>query len=64
MSRDDLPEHMERLADVLERAERSASPEALEQAREITRAVLDVHEAGLRKLLASKTGWPSSMSQA
>jgi hypothetical protein len=52
MTTDDLAECMERLAGVLERAETTLSPEALDDAREITRAVLDVHEAGLRKLLA------------
>jgi len=46
---------MERLATLIERlesAESSASREALEPAREVARAVLDVHEAGLRELLA------------
>jgi hypothetical protein len=43
---------MERLTALLERLENDASPEALEPAREVARAVLDVHEAGLRALLA------------
>lgn len=43
---------MERLTALLERLESTASPEALEPAREVARAVLDVHEAGLRVLLA------------
>lgn len=43
---------MERLSALLERVESDVSAEALEPAREIARAVLDVHEAGLRALLA------------
>jgi hypothetical protein len=43
---------MERLTALLERVEQNASAEALEPAREVARAVLDVHEAGLRALLA------------
>jgi len=43
---------MERLTALLERLEKDASEEALEPAREVARAVLDVHEAGLRALLA------------
>jgi hypothetical protein len=50
--RDDLQASMERLAELLEGVEQSASAEALEPAREVARAVLDVHEAGLRALLA------------
>lgn len=54
MNADDnqLGASMERLTALLERVEQSASAEALEPAREVARAVLDVHEAGLRALLA------------
>lgn len=50
--RDELAASMERLTALLERVEQSASAEALEPAREVARAVLEVHEAGLRALLA------------
>jgi hypothetical protein len=43
---------MERLTELLHGVEERASPEALEPAREVARAVLEVHEAGLRALLA------------
>ena len=48
---DDLSGSMERLASLLERIELASSPEALEPAREVARAVLEVHTAGLRALL-------------
>ena len=48
----ELKESMERLTAVLERVEHSVTAEALEPAREVARAVLEVHEAGLRALLA------------
>jgi acetoin utilization deacetylase AcuC-like enzyme len=49
---DELGASMERLTALLERVETNASAEALEPAREVARAVLEVHEAGLRALLA------------
>lgn len=51
-SSDELSEAMERLASLIERVEAQASAEALEPAREVARAVLDVHQAGLGALLA------------
>jgi hypothetical protein len=48
---DELSRSMERLTSLIERVELSASPEELEPAREVARAVLDVHAAGLRALL-------------
>jgi hypothetical protein len=48
---DELSRSMERLTLLIERVELSASPEALEPAREVARAVLEVHAAGLRALL-------------
>lgn len=48
----ELGASMERLTELLERVEGSSTPEALEPAREVARAVLEVHETGLRALLA------------
>jgi len=49
---DPLAAAMEELAETLQRVESHATPDALEPAREVARAILEVHGTGLRAMLA------------
>lgn len=55
---DDFGARMKRLGNLIEDVERSAPPAALEPARALLQAVLDVHQSGLRELLATLAALP------
>ena len=48
---DTFDARMTHLADLIEAVERDCAPNAIEPARDLLRAVLDVHESGLREIL-------------
>lgn len=57
-SDDDFAARMKHLAELIEELERSSAPASLEPARALLKAVLEVHQSGLRELLEVVAAMP------